>query len=81
MYINCVLCVLSFFSIFGEHELLRWSMRAKMRGSFRMSFYPLSHQLDVEVKVEVDLKEQVVVDGEIYRKMDLQNRMMWMPSL
>ena len=52
---------------------------------FRTGFYPLSRQLgvgvEVEVEVEVDLEEQVVVDREIYRKMNLQNIMMWMLSL
>ena len=41
-----------------------------------MSFYPLSRQLGAEVELEVDLEEQVVVDREIYRTMNLQNRMM-----
>ena len=58
--------------------MLHRSMRPKMRGPFRTSFYPLSHQLGigVEVEVEVDLVEQVIVDREIYRKMNLHNRIM-----
>ena len=49
-----------------------------MRGPFRTSFCPLSRQLGigVEVELKVDLEEQVIVDREIYRKMNLQNRMM-----
>ena len=58
-------------------------MRPKMRCPFRTSFCPLSRQpgVGVEVEVEVDLEEQVIVDREIYRKMNLRNRMMWMLSL
>ena len=64
--------------IYGEHELLYRSMRPKVSCPFRMSFYPLSRQLGVgvEVELEVDLEEQVVVDREIYRTMNLRNRMM-----
>ena len=52
-------------------------MRLKMSFPFRMSFYPLNRQLGVEV----DLKYQVIIDREIYREMNLQNKTMWMLSL
>ena len=58
-------------------------MRPKVSCPFRTSFCPLSCQLGVgvEVELEVDLEEQVVVDREIYMKMNLYNRMLWMSSL
>ena len=59
-----------FFSDYGERVTLRQSLRPKMRNPPKMSFYPLSHQLGIRVKVEleVELEEQVVVDrGSIRR--------------
>ena len=53
--------------------MLHRSMRTRMRGPIRMNFYPLSHQLGVgvEVEVDIDLEEQVTVDRESYRRMNL----------
>ena len=44
-----------------------------MRVPIKMNFYPLSHQLGIGVglEVEVDLKEQVDVGRESYKKMNL----------
>ena len=66
------------FRIGVEHELLLRSMRPKTRCPFRTNSCPLSRQLGVgvEAELEVDLVLQVVVDKEIYKTMNLQNRMM-----
>ena len=71
-------CVLFVFRIGVEHELLLWSMRPKTRCPFWTNSCPLSRQLGVgvEAELEVDLVLQVVVDKEIYKTMNLQNRMM-----
>ena len=55
--------------------LLR-SMRPKMRGPSRTSFYPQNRQLGVgeEVELEVDLVLQVVVDREVYETMNPQRK-------
>ena len=58
-------------------------LHRSMRDPFRMSFYLHSRQLGVgvEVELEVELVGQVVVDGGIYKKMNLQNRILRRLSL
>ena len=63
--------------------MLHRSMRPKMRGPFRTSFYPQSRQLGVriEVELEVELVGQVVVDRGIYKMMNLLNQILRRLSL
>ena len=63
--------------------MLHRSMRPKMRGLFRTSFYPQIRQLGVgiEVELEVELVGQVIVDRGIYKKKNLQNRILRRLSL
>ena len=68
-----------FFSDCGERMTLRRSLRPKIRNPPRMSFHALSRQLGVGV--EVELEEQVIIDREICKKMNLQIRFMRKLSL